>query len=105
MILESLFLHPLGPALILSLGGIVLAMLRRVARRNAVLAQMIAGRPLSELPRSWLYDLRSPLALVTVLAATALLIHLRGMSPRPALAWADEPCDNAASATNRLKRS
>jgi hypothetical protein len=97
MILQSLFLHPLGPALILILGGVVLAVLRRIARRNAVLAQMIAGRPLSELPRSWLYDLRSPLALVTVLAATVLLIELRGLSPRPALVWTWQPLTVAGS--------
>ncbi|MCU0507952.1 MAG: hypothetical protein MUC34_06085 [Anaerolineae bacterium] len=97
MILRTLFLHPLGPALILCLGGIVLAVLRRIARRKAVLAQMIAGRPLSELPRSWLYDLRSPLALITVLAATALLAQLRGMSPRPALAWTWQPLTVAGS--------
>jgi hypothetical protein len=97
MILPTLFLHPLGPALILILGGIVLAVLRRVARRNAVLAQMIAGRPLSELPPSWLYALRSPLALVTVLAATALLVYLRGMSPRPGLAWTWQPLTVAGS--------
>jgi hypothetical protein len=97
MILQTLFLHPLGPALILILGGIVLAVLRRGARRNAVLAQMIAGRPLSELPPSWLYDLRSPLALVTVLAATALLVYLRGMSPHPALLWTWQPLTVAGS--------
>lgn len=97
MILQSLFLHPLGPALILILGGIVLAVLRRVARRNAVLAQMIAGRPLSDLPRSWLYDLRAPFALLTLLAATALLLQLRGMSPRPALAWTWQPLTVAGS--------
>lgn len=97
MILRTLFLHPLGPALILILGGSVLAVLRRIARRNAVLTQMIAGRPLSELPRSWLYDLRSPLALLTVLAATALLVYLRGMSPRPALAWTWQPLTVAGS--------
>jgi hypothetical protein len=97
MILQTLFLHPLGPALILILGGVVLAVLRRIARRNAVLAQMIAGRPLSELPRSWLYELRSPLALIAVLAATALLIELRGMSARPALAWTWQPLTVAGS--------
>lgn len=97
MILQTLFLHPLGPALILILGGIVLTVLRRAARRNAVLAQMIAGRPLSELPRSWLDELRTPLALLSALAAIALLIHLRGMSPRPALTWTWQPLTVAGS--------
>ncbi len=73
MILKTLFLHPLGPALILALGGAVLTVLRRIARRNAVLAQMIAGRPLNEPPKSRLIAVRLPLALLAILAATALL--------------------------------
>ena len=91
MILNTLFLHPLGPALILALGGAVLAVLRRIARRNAVLAQMIAGRLMSEPPRSRLIQVRLPLALFAVLAAAALLLHLRTLDPRPILAWTWQP--------------
>jgi hypothetical protein len=91
MILKTLFLHPLGPALILLLGGAVLAVLRRIARRNAVLAQMIAGRPLSEPPRSRLIQVRLPLALLAALAAAVLLLNLRTLAPRPILAWTWQP--------------
>ncbi len=97
MILTNLFLHPLGPALILSLGGVVLAVLRRMARRSAVTAQMIAGRPLRALPKSWSSDVRLPVALLAVLAATALLVHLRTLSPRPVLSWTWQPLTVAGS--------
>ena len=97
MILTNLFLHPLGPALILSLGGVVLAVLRRMARRSAVTAQMIAGRPLKALPKSWPFDVRLPIALLAVLAATALLTHLRTLSPRPVLSWTWQPLTVAGS--------
>ena len=97
MILTNLFLHPLGPALILSLGGVVLAVLRRMARRSAVTAQMIAGRPLRALPKSWSFDARLPVALLAVLAATALLVHLRMLSPRPVLSWTWQPLTVAGS--------
>ncbi len=97
MILKTLFLHPLGPALILSLGGVALAVLRRMARRNAVSEQMISGRLLKALPKSWLYDVRLPLALLAVLASTALLVHLRTLSPRPILAWTWQPLTVAGS--------
>ncbi|MGE5532151.1 MAG: hypothetical protein ACM3VW_08560, partial [Bacteroidota bacterium] len=72
-------------------------MLRRIARRRAVLAQMIAGRPLSEPPGSRLVDIRLPIALITVLGATALLLYLRTLSPRPALAWTWQPLTVAGS--------
>ncbi len=97
MILKTLFVHPLGPALILALGGAVLAVMRRVARRNAVLAQMIAGRPLSEPPKSRLFQVRLLVALVAVLGATALLLHLRTLNPRPGLAWTWQPLTVAGS--------
>jgi len=97
MILTNLFLHPLGPALILSLGGVVLAVLRRMARRSAVTAQMIAGRPLRALPKSWSFDARLPVALLAILAATALLVHLRTLSPRPVLSWTWQPLTVAGS--------
>ncbi|MGE5604050.1 MAG: hypothetical protein ACM30E_13445 [Nitrososphaerales archaeon] len=97
MILKTLFLNPLGPALILVLGGAVLAVLRRIARRNAVLAQMIAGRPLGEPPKSRLDRVRLPLALLTVLLSVALLLYLRTLSPRPTLAWTWQPLTVAGS--------
>lgn len=97
MILTTLILHPLGPALILVFGGAVLAVLRRVARRNAVMAQMIAGRPLSEPPKSRLVQARLPIALLAVLGATALLVQLRTMNPRPVLAWTWQPLTVAGS--------
>lgn len=97
MILRTLFLHPLGPALILALGSAVLAVLRRIARRNAVLAQMIAGRPLSELPKSRLLDARLPFALLAVLAAAVLLVRFRLIDPRPVLAWTWQPLTVAGS--------
>lgn len=97
MILKTLVLHPLGPALILALGGAVLAVLRRIARRRAVLAQMIAGYPLSEPPKSRLIDIRLPIALLAVLGATALLLYLRTLSPRPVLAWTWQPLTVAGS--------
>lgn len=97
MILKTLFLHPLGPALILVLGGAVLAVLRRIARRNAVLAQMIVGRPSGEPPKSRLDQVRLPVALLAVLLATALLLYLRTLSPRPALAWTWQPLTVAGS--------
>ena len=75
----------------------MLAVLRRIARRNAVLAQMIAGRPMSEPPRSRLFDLRSPLALRHVLAATALLLHLRVFRPPPDSGWTWQPLTVAGS--------
>lgn len=97
MILKTLVLHPLGPALILTLGGAVLAVLRRIARRRAVLAQMIAGHPLGEPPKSRLVDVRLPIALLAVLLATALLLYLRTLDPRPVLAWTWQPLTVAGS--------
>jgi hypothetical protein len=97
MILKTIFLHPLGPALILALGGAVLAVLRRIARRNAVLAQMIVGRPQSEAPKSRLVQVRLLVALLAVLLATALLLYLRTLSPRPVLAWTWQPLTVAGS--------
>lgn len=98
MKLVSLFVQPLGPALILSLGGILLAVLRRQMRRKAVLAQMIAGRSLPAWPRFKLYAARLPLALLAVLAAALLLVHLRTVSPRPTLGWTWQPLTVAGSA-------
>lgn len=97
MILKTLLLHPLGPALVLILGGAVLAGLRRSTRRRAVLAQMIAGRPLSEPPKSRLIEIRLPIALLTVLSATALLVFLRTLSSRPVLVWTWQPLTVAGS--------
>ena len=97
MILKTLFFHPLGPALILSLGGGLLAVLRRMALRRAILAEMIAGRPLVGLPKSRLLDVRLPLALLAILGATALLVHLRSLSPQPILAWTWQPLTVAGS--------
>lgn len=97
MKLVSLFVQPLGPALILSLGGIVLALLRRRMRRKAVIAQMIAGRSLPVLPRFGLYEVRLPLALLAVLAAALLIFHVRTVSPQPTLGWNWQPLTVAGS--------
>ncbi len=97
MKLVSLFVQPLGPALILSLGGIVLALLRRRMRRRAVLAQMIAGRSLPGLPKIASYEARLPIAVLAVLAAALLLLHLRTVSPSPTLGWTWQPLTVAGS--------
>lgn len=97
MILKTLILHPLGPALILVLGGAVLAVLRGIARRWTVLAQMIASHPFSEPPQSRLIKIRLPVTLLTVLGAAALLVYLRTLDPWPVLAWTWQPLTVAGS--------
>jgi hypothetical protein len=99
MLLNSLLLQPLGPAVVLVLGGLLLALGRRLARSSALWADsMAATRPdrADEL-KVWLHLLRIPVALLISAAAGVLLLHLRNLAPRPVLAWNWQPLTVAGS--------
>jgi len=99
MTLRSLFLSPLGPALILALGGAMIMLVRRLTYR-IVLRLGQFGLPISytSVPRPALIHLRVPVvALVLGLAAGALAL-LRGATPDALVRWDWQPLTVAGSA-------
>ncbi|HEX9117236.1 MAG TPA: hypothetical protein VGA61_14300 [Anaerolineae bacterium] len=75
--INTLFLHPLGPSLVLALGGLLLVLLRR------------RGRPAAIPAARWAL----PLAFLFLLAAGIVLVALRGAPPpaRGLLQWNWQP--------------
>ena len=92
MIVKSLFLQPLGPALVLALGASLLMLWRWLALRRK--ARMVALRGSSGRttgPDSWFVRLQLPAALLVVFTALILLLLLRAIAARPALSWTWQP--------------
>lgn len=101
MIIKSLFLQPLGPALVLALGMLLLTL----GRRFAVSQALRAGGSRSRLPalgrtELWGWRLRLPFAVLTIVAAGVLLVLLRGAADRQIVQWAWQPLTVAGSALN-----
>ena len=92
MIIKSLFLQPLGPALVLALGASLLVLWRWLALRRK--ARMVALRGPSGRtagPDSPFVRLQLAAALLVVFAALLLLLMLRAIAARPALSWTWQP--------------
>jgi hypothetical protein len=92
MIFKSLFLQPLGPALVLALGASLLMLWHWLALRHraSVVAQRRAsGRTAG--PDSLFARLQWPAALLVIFAALLLLLILRVTAARPVLSWTWQP--------------
>jgi hypothetical protein len=100
MSISALFLHPLGPAFILGLGGLLIALSRRV------IADPLPPSDASHAPelpapfhRSRLrFPFRALFAMVVVFAALALLLFLRVRPGHATLTWNWQPLTVAGSA-------
>jgi hypothetical protein len=93
MTLKSLFLHPLGPALVLTLGGLLLSLTTRLAFGRALGASTV-DTPLRQerLARfRAALIIRSILAFLVVLCAGVVLWQLRAHPERASLAWQWQP--------------
>jgi hypothetical protein len=95
MILKTLFLQPLGPAFVLVIGGLLLALARRLARSAVVWAGARPGIVAATEP--WLFRLRLPFALVTVGLAAAILLWIRKTGAGTVLHWSWQPLTVAGS--------
>jgi len=92
MIVKSLFLQPLGPALVLALGASLLMLWRWLAlRRKAGVVALRGSSGLTAGSDSLFMRLQRPVALLVILAAMILLLLLRGAAARPVLSWAWQP--------------
>ena len=92
MILKSLFLQPLGPALVLALSASLLMLWRWLALRRTASVVFLRGSPGSTAgPDLLLHRLQLPVVLFAILAAMILLLLLRGAAARPALSWTWQP--------------
>jgi hypothetical protein len=92
MIVKSLLLQPLGPALVLALGASLLMLWRWLAlRRKArvIVLRKASGRTIG--PDSLFDRLQLPAILLVVFAALILLLMLRATAARPALSWTWQP--------------
>jgi hypothetical protein len=93
MTLGSLFLHPLGPALVLALGGVALSLSHRMSFGSAVSAGPV-DTPIrrKQLDRiRVVLIVRSAFALLTTLAAAWLLARLRGSPGGAGISWDWQP--------------
>lgn len=95
MILKSLFLQPLGPALVLAIAGILLALARRFGRGAVTWFGAQVSRSGRWLPR--LYGLRLPFALLALLIAAAILVWSHQADVEPFVAWQWQPLTVAGS--------
>jgi len=92
MILKSLFLQPLGPALVLAVSASLLMLWRWLALRRRAGVVFLRGSPGSTAgPDLLLHRLQLPAVLFAILAAMILLLLLRGAAARPALSWTWQP--------------
>ena len=92
MIVKSLFLQPLGPALVLALGASLLMLWRWLAlRRKAGVIALRGSSGRTAGPDSWFVRLQLPVALLVVFAALILLLILRVVAARPGLSWTWQP--------------
>lgn len=96
MIPISLFQQPLGPALILFLGGVLLASARRLGRRSIVWSGASGGSPGGAGLR--LLRLRRPIALTTLLIAAIALFAMRKPETPAVLQWSWQPLTVAGGA-------
>jgi hypothetical protein len=95
MILKTLLLQPLGPALVLVIGGLLLAFARRLVRNVIVWTGARPGSPPT--PQPWLFRLRLPFALATVVSAAAILLWIRKTGEGTVLHWTWQPLTVAGS--------
>jgi hypothetical protein len=92
MIVKSLILQPLGPALVLALGASLLLLWRGLDLRRKARMVALRGSPgRTAGPDSWFARLQLPAALLVVFAALILLLILRAVAARPALSWTWQP--------------
>jgi hypothetical protein len=92
MIVKSLFLQPLGPALVLALGASLLMVWRWLAlQREARMVTLRGSSGRTAGPVSPFVRLQLPVALLAVSAALILLLFLRAMATRPTLSWIWQP--------------
>ncbi len=92
MIVKSLFLQPLGPALVLALSASLLMLWRWTALRRKAGVVALRGSPgLTSGPDSLFVRLQLLVALLGILAALILLFLLRGAAARPVLSWTWQP--------------
>lgn len=98
MILRLLFLHPLGPSVLLGLGALFLALGQRLVVQRMLRAG-ITGSRLDDVARTELFLLRMrlPAALLFIAATAALLVGLRGNIGRTVIQWAWQPLTVAGS--------
>ncbi|OQA41706.1 MAG: hypothetical protein BWY52_02487 [Chloroflexi bacterium ADurb.Bin325] len=95
MILKSLLLQPLGPALVLAIAGVLLALMRRLGRGVATWAGAQAIQPARWQP--WPYALRLPFALLGVVSAAAVLVWFRRSGAEGMTGWQWQPLTVAGS--------
>lgn len=95
MSLQSLLLQPLGPALVLAIAGVILALARRLSRGAATWAGAQAIRPVRWQP--WPYALRLPFALLSVVGAAAILVWFRLTDADAVAGWQWQPLTVAGS--------
>jgi hypothetical protein len=92
MIVKSLFLQPLGPALVLALSASLLMLWRWMALRRKAGVVALRGSPgPTSSPDSLFGRLQLPVALLGILAALILLFLLQGAAARPVLSWTWQP--------------
>jgi len=92
MILKSLLLQPLGPALVLALSASLLMLWRWLALRRKAGVVSLRGLPgPTASPGAALNRLQLPVALLAILAAMILLLLLRSNATHPALSWTWQP--------------
>lgn len=98
MILRTLFLHPLGPVIMLALAIFLLALGQRLVIRR-ILRAGISGSRLEDVARAELLmlRLRLPVALLFVAGAAALLLGLRANVGHTVLQWTWQPLTVAGS--------
>jgi hypothetical protein len=100
MILRSLFLHPLGPAFVLALGGLALSLTYSISFGPALSASYVdtpaRQRQLSRFRIALVA--RSAFALLVTAAAFALLWRLRAHPDRNVLSWVWQPLTVAGGA-------
>jgi hypothetical protein len=99
MSITALFLHPLGPALILGLGGILIALSRRVVADPLPQSDASPGSDIPDpLYRPRLrFPLRALFAIAVVAGAFVLLLVLRVRPGSSSLAWPWQPLTVAGS--------
>ncbi len=95
MMLKSLLLQPLGPALVLAIAGVILALARRLSRGAATWAGAQAIRPARWQP--WPYALRLPFALLGIAVAVVILVWFRRTGAEAVAGWQWQPLTVAGS--------
>jgi hypothetical protein len=97
MIVKSLFLQPLGPALVLGLGAAGLMFWRWISAWSKTRAGVLETARTRRLPATLYARFRLAAALLILLAAAVLLALLRVMEARPVLSWVWQPLTVAGS--------